>query len=342
MANRPQRLVFAYRPEGFRQIGGLQRIARELVTHLQSSRSKLSLATFNSPSAKNSDGILSDTMACYRLQANDHLLIVGCDSPWAYGLALRARLMGLEVSWLPSFHDPASTIHQRKARVAQLALQAIQTLGVVIYVQTNHEYTLLRHPHRPDHCRLSGHGMPAAIRQWLLRRNSGASMHDERDPNDAPQERPIDLLFLGRPTSQKGWNKFIEIAKITELRCEAIVPYKPETCHDITLHVQPSDAGVQILLHQSKVVLIPANYESFGIGQLEGLVAGCAVPILGHWPLWDKCEALRWQSLDPAQLAENCKQLCSNPSQSQQLRQQQLKYLCQHPVLKTPLLPGLP
>jgi glycosyltransferase involved in cell wall biosynthesis len=262
-------------------------------------------------------------------------LIVGCDIPWAYGLALRARLHGQPVSWLPSFHDPASAIHQRKARMAQLALKALQSLGVVVYVQTSHERRLLQ-VRRHDRCRLSGHGLPAAIRQELNGRpKTNASW-------DHGKDRPIDLLFLGRPTAQKGWPRFLAVAQATALRCEAIVPIPPKGDAPVALHHRPCDAQVKALLCQAKVVLIPANYESFGIAQLEALMAGCVVPILGHWPLWDGCEALQWQQLDPAQLAHRCELLCGDPHRRRRLLYRQLQYLQQHPILTTPVVPGLP
>jgi hypothetical protein len=88
--------------------------------------------------------------------------------------------------------------------------------------------------------------------------------------------------------------------------------------------------------------MIPASYESFGIAQLEALMAGCVVPILGHWPLWDGCEELQWQQLDSTQLAQRCELLCGDPHRRRRVLHRQLQYLQQHPILTTPLVPGLP
>ncbi|MEX1316083.1 MAG: glycosyltransferase [Synechococcaceae cyanobacterium] len=330
-AEAPRRLVIAYRSDGFVQMGGLRRIAQELVAHLGATRPDLAVATLTTTPA----GALPLTEPCRRLSPPDQLLLVGCDVPWAYGLAVRARLRGQPVSWLPSFHDPASAIHRRKARVAQLALQALQALGVVVYVQTSHERRLLQ-GRPPGRCRLSGHGLPAAIRHAL---NAGGGA----DPGgEEALDRPIDLLFLGRPTVQKGWPRFLAVARATRLRCEAIVPIPPQGEAPVALHHRPDDAQVKALLLQAKLVLIPATYESFGIAQLEALMAGCVVPVLGHWPLWDGCEVLQWQGLDPAGLAQRCELLCGDPRRRRRLLQRQLRYLRQHPVLTTPVLPGLP
>jgi glycosyltransferase involved in cell wall biosynthesis len=132
------------------------------------------------------------------------------------------------------------------------------------------------------------------------------------------------------------------VARASSLRCEAIVPTPPPEHAPVALHHRPGDAQVQALLHQAKLVLIPANYESFGIAQLEALLAGCVVPILGHWPLWDGCAVLAWQGLDPAELAQRCELLCGDPRRRRRLLQRQLQYMRQHPILATPVLPGLP
>ena len=212
----------------------------------------------------------------------------------------------------------------------------MQTLGVVVYVQTEHEHKLLN-GRFPDRCRLSGHGLPATIRTKLRSRFSPSQASD----------RPIDLLFLGRPTAQKGWDRFLKIASITNLHCVAIVPTPPKSHANITVHHSPSDAEVQRLLSVSKLALIPANYESFGIAQLEALIAGCAVPILGRWPLWDGCSALQWQHLPLEDLAERCAYLCSHAEQRSQLVEEQLLFLQHHSAIDTPIpsrlvRPGIP
>ena len=329
MASSGGRLVLAYRPEGFRRIGGLQRIAQEAVEHLRALDPLQPLATL----AKGKAGTLPHTSHCTHLDRDDHLVIVGCDSPWAYGLALRTRLRGQPVSMLPSFHDPASAIHRRRARLAQRALRTLQHLGVVVHVQTAHERKLLASG--PGlHCRLSGHGMPATIRHRLLLPEPSAELQREY--------RPIDLLYLGRPTAQKGWPCFVELSRTLDLRCEAIMPTAPARPPGFTVHLHPSDAAVRALLDQAKLVVIPARYESFGIAQLEALMAGCVVPILGHWPLWEGCPVLQWQGFSPIELAQGCRQLCSDDDLRHRLRQAQLRHLREHPIVRTPVLPGLP
>ena len=332
MPEPPQRLVWAYQPQGFGQLGGLRRIAVNAAAELSARQPNLAQATLCTPAA----GGLPHTRPCGRLRRGDLLLIVGCNSAWAYGLALWARLRGLPVRWLPSFHDPRSALHRRRAQLAQAVLRALQVLGVVIYVQTPHEAQLLQALRR-NPPRLSSHGLPSDLRRQLQQASAGQAACPRPEA-----DRPIDLLFLGRPTPQKGWPLFQELAQRSLLRCEAIVPFPPQANSTaVRLHHQPSDAAVAELLQQAKMVVIPANYESFGIAQLEALLAGCVVPLLGHWPLWDDYRHLHWHHLEAAALSQRCVQLCRRPAWRTRLLQSQLAYLRHHPVLTLPLLPGL-
>lgn len=328
--NRPssfQRLVFAYRPEGFNAIGGLYKIAQEIVNWLEAQPCQPRMATLS----RASSGLLKHTTHCRQLQSGDHLVIVGCDSPWAYGIAIVSRLRGLPVSWLPSFHDPKYAIHHNKARFAQAALKGLQLLGIIVYAQTKYEQQLLRCSW-VDHCFLSSHGLPAKIRQEL----------QASRPSSSSSNRPIDLLFLGRPTRQKGWNKFLRITQSLNLQCAAITPTLPNEINgNISLYIQPSDQIVESLLNKSKLVLIPANYESFGIAQLEAVAAGCIVPILGRWPLWDDFKHLNWQHLDLEEISRQCLLLCQNTRQRLELAEQQFVYIQGHAIRHAPILPKL-
>ena len=96
------------------------------------------------------------------------------------------------------------------------------------------------------------------------------------------------------------------------------------------------------MLAKTKLVVIPANYESFGIAQLEAVLAGCVVPILGHWPLWDDFDQLHWSTKSTAEVTSLCVQICQQEPLRRTFHQRQLAYLRQHPILSTPVLPGLP
>ncbi|MCP9799195.1 hypothetical protein [Synechococcus sp. RedBA-s] len=233
----------------------------------------------------------------------------------------------IRVSWLPSFHDPAHVRHRWRAWLAQRMLQAVQWLGIVIYVQTDHEQRLLAGPR----CRLSSHALGPQIRTQLGRLPPASS-------------RRIDLLFLGRPTVQKGWPRFLELVRATGLGAMAIVPVIPSTepaIPELQLEVAPSDTEISRLLEEAKLMVIPADYESFGLAQLEAVAHGCIVPILGCWPLWDSFRSLHWQSCSISQLSNYCRRLCSSEPLRRRLAHRQRHYLLCHPLMKTAWLPDL-
>lgn len=322
-----RRLVFAYKPHGFCEIGGLQRIAQNIVDCIYRAKPETELATLS----RSASGRLNHSIRCTNLKRSDHLIIIGCDSAWAYVLAIIARLRGIPVSWLPSFHEPNHAIHRKKARLAQITLKAMQLLGIYIYAQTNHESSLLKGLWH-DHCYLSSHGFPNNVRQRF---------EDAYAPKKT-DTRPIDCLFFGRPTSQKGWDKFVKLAEITNLKCAAIVPTMPPSSEQcIQLHLKPDDQTIYKLLQNAKLVLIPSNYESFGIAQLEAVVAGCLVPILGRWPLWDDYFDLHWQNLSLDEISFNCQKLCQDHQQRYELAMSQWLYIRSHPITYTDMLPGL-
>lgn len=319
------RVVLAYKQQGFQQIGGLRRIALEAVANIRDKNPKKQIATL----CDSVHGVLPGTEQSLTLQKFDHLLVIGCDSPWAYALAIRARVQRYPVSWMPSFHDPVNAIHQTKARLAQKMLCWLQAIGVVIYVQTSHEEKLLR-TKNIECCKLSGHGLPQELR-----------ISFRQTQLDSDWTRRIDLLFVGRPTAQKGWPQFLKLVDHSGLLAEAVVPFTPQCETRIRMHHQASDLEVNALMRNSKLVIIPANYESFGIAQLEAVLAGCAVPVLGHWPLWKGFEHLQWSNFQPDALALACKQLCQNEEERRRLNREQYRWIQQHPIMTTPVLPGL-
>ena len=322
------RIGLAYQPTGFRQRGGIQRLAIGVAHHLQQQGGQVSLLTAPQiPASLQPQGL--DLLPWgSRLADLDILVIFGCNQPWAYGLALKAllRAQGPRIHWLPSFHDPRWVAHPGRARLAQLALRLLQPAGVTVHGQTSHEVKLLN----GGRCQLSRHALSDGLRQQL----------EAAVAPDAGTPRPLDLLFFGRPTVQKGWARFLSLARRGELRCGAIVPFPPpeQNVEPIVLVVNPSDAEIPSLLRQAKVVLVPADYESFGIAQLEAVAQGCVVPILGRWPLWDGFQPLQWQNLEPAQLGAACLDLCHEPQRRRSLVDQQLAYLRRHPIQSQPFL----
>ena len=324
-------LGFVYRRDGFSRKGGLLRIANDAALTIRSAQPDRQLFTLTS----NPAGALYGTSPTRSLRMLERVIVIGCDSAWAYGIAILARLSGRSVSWLPSYHDPAFTVHPHRAKVAQFALKAMQYLGITIYAQTDHELKLLSN-HSASCALLSCHGIPTDIEKQL-----DANMPPSNEQGQ--HKRDIDLLFLGRPTKQKGWHYFCHVVEASQLQCSALLPTAPTEAGPANLcfQINASDAVVQEQLKRAKILLIPARYESLGIAQLEGILAGCVVPVLGRWPFWDQFEHLNWWDLSAIELARQCSNLCADPNQLEKLNQLQLEYLKQHPLRASQRLPGI-
>ncbi|QEY32347.1 glycosyltransferase family 1 protein [Synechococcus sp. RSCCF101] len=326
------RLVLAYRPSGFPELGGLHRLGCEIVQRAGPDGSATLIARGQSGAP------LPGSRPTHRLRQGDRLVVIGCNVAWAYRLVLSQRLRHPRrpVAWLPSFHDPATVRHSRRARLAQLALKVLQRLGVTVHVQTPHEQQLLQ-AGRGAHCRLSSHGLPADVRRGLEQCLQPAGT--------ASGERSIDLLFVGRPTLQKGWGRFIALAQRSRLRCGAILPSRPvgplAPPAGMAVLLAPERSRISQELGRSRLVLIPSDYESFGIAQLEAIAAGCVVPILGHWPLWEGFEALQWQQLDDAALLAACERLAADEPRRRALALAQARHVLDQPSARAPWLPGL-
>ena len=213
------------------------------------------------------------------------LVVLGCSSPWAYGQLLRHRLTYPKSPprWVPCFHPPEHVRHPRKARLARFALRWAQRLGIRVLVLSQQELQQLD----TGRCRIISLGF-------------GRTQPGPSGANAA--ERPIDLVFLGRPTAQKGWPLFVGVVKRTGRPARAYVPFQPAdtACLPVNLElmVAASDAAVIRGLKGSKLLLLPADYESFGFAQAEALACGCCVPVLGDWPLWLGIPELDWRGLD--------------------------------------------
>lgn len=328
--SRPGTIVFAYRPEGFPALGGIRSLALSIAERLRRDprADGWRLATWQVRPDPRGLGRLPGTSRCSGPQRGDRLLVFGCDQPWAYTKALAVRLLrpSVRVLWLPSFHDPSHVLHPRRARSARRMLQLLQRLGITVLSQTEHERQLLD----GGRSLLSNHAMPLGI--------TAARQHAE-----AQGERPVDLLFLGRPTAQKGWPRFLALVQRTGLRAVAIVPTPPAlpSPAGLVLEIAPDQGRVQALLSQAKLVLVPSDYESFGLAQVEAVMNGCLVPILGRWPLWDDCPLLHWEQCGGEEVARRCRRLCRNEPLRRRLAARQWAFLWGHSVLAAPFLPGL-
>ena len=252
------------------------------------------------------------------------LVVLGCSSPWAVLQLLRQRLQypGNPPIWVPCFHPPAHVQHRLKARLALWALKLAQRVGVRVQALSWQE------------------------QQWIdAGRCDVISLGFSRtlaSPTTAASEaRAVDLVFLGRPTAQKGWPLFLEVARRTQLSSLAFVAYAPEPPppSSLQLVVGASDVEVQRGLERSKLLLLPADYESFGFAQAEALALGCAVPVLGEWPLWLDVPELDWRGLDAVAIAARVLALLAEPEHLQRLQQRQQQAWSNRRERRSPVWP---
>jgi len=171
----------------------------------------------------------------------------------------------------PAFHPPKYVKHKLKSHVARIVTNLFGILGLELLVHTNFER--------------ANFPLCKCIVYPLLPKKVSFST-----PN-TPRE--YDFVFLGRPTPQKGFNKFINMARLMPTHhFLSLAAYDPKISGSIPdncrIIVEASDIDVLNYLHSSKVLLLPSDYESLGYAQLEAIQAGCIVPLLGKWPFWEQ------------------------------------------------------
>lgn len=256
--------------DGFTRVGGVNRLkellVRELIERGIPSRTVL-------PGEDPLDGLRV-------------LIVIGCSSPWAYGLVLASRLLSptRPVAWIPCFHPPRFVRHRLRAWLAKRALRALQFLGVEVCALSWAERKELAT------VRCSVISLPFRI-------ESPPTVPAAESPAPADPERPYALVFLGRPVAQKGWQRFIELVERLDGPSLALVPSPPQGPLPVQLEVRlnASDGEVQQQLRRCRLLFLPSDYESFGFAQAEALQQGCCVPVLGEWPLWLETPELDWR-----------------------------------------------
>ena len=94
-------------------------------------------------------------------------------------------------------------------------------------------------------------------------------------------------------------------------------------------------------LRESKILILPSDYESFGFAQAEALLSGCCVPILGEWPLWLNVPELDWRGQSPPETAQRLRELLADPERLSQLRSRQMQSWNLRVERQAPALPPL-
>lgn len=301
--------------DGFRQAGGIRTLVQLLKRRLDI------------------QGVRHRTLTATRPATADcsAVLLVGCSSPWAYGLALKTLLQRprLPIHWIPCFHPPRFVHHRYKARLALWVLRGLQKLGVEVHAITQAELAEL------DNGRCSLLSLPFDCEETFLEAKASRE--------SSMEHRPYALAFLGRPVAQKGWPQYLNIVQQLDEKCLALVPFQPMGTYPANLIIQIglSDADVCEQLRQCKLLILPSDYESFGFAQAEALLSGCCVPVLGEWPLWLDVPELDWRVLNTSQIAQRAHSLLLQPTILATLQTEQLQAWVHRPERSATRLPRL-
>lgn len=300
---------------GFRQEGGIRTLVKLLMRRLD--LEGISHRILTAPHA--------GTAGC------SAILVVGCSSPWAYGLALKSLVQrpGVAIHWMPCFHPPQFVRHRLKAHLALWALRRLQRMGVQVLTLTQAEHAALNN----GRCTLLS--LPFDCEKTFA--------ESKVTRESSILHRRYALAFLGRPVPQKGWPQYLNIVRLLGEECLALVPIQPTGPYPENLNIQVglSDVDVCEGLHQSQLLILPSDYESFGFAQAEALLSGCCIPVLGEWPLWLDIPDLDWRFLTTNQIAERAHKLLTQPAILKSLQAQQLQAWMHRPERKAARLPRL-
>lgn len=277
--------------DGFPNVGGVLTLSMIIRHRLEEQGADYAVLTHSTPAMRYS-----------------HYIAIGCSSVWAYFKIARSLLCNptAEFHWIPCFHPPSYVRHKFKAIMARFVLRLVQKAGIMVWTLSLAEKREL------DNGRCNITSIPfECLKAGPVSLERGSVDQTNVPP---PQERVYDLIYLGRPVRQKGWYAFLRILKSLPCRAQAIVPYLPPSkmpaC--LELRVGLDDAQVSRHLANSKILIMPSDYESFGFAQAEALSQGCCVPVLGQWPLWTDVAELQWQGLAENDIVDRLRSLIGN------------------------------
>jgi glycosyltransferase involved in cell wall biosynthesis len=156
--------------------------------------------------------------------------------------------------------------------------------------------------------------------------------------DSSTEERPGDLVFLGRLVSEKGIDVLLEALaklrahglspKLTIVGAVRSLPPSEQMAEALELKNQVIFAGLKrdeelvTLLRQHKVLVVPSSYdEPFGVVALEGIACGCVVvgSAGGGLPEAIGPCGITVPNGDASALAQALEQLLLNPNERKRL-----------------------
>ena len=252
-------------------------------------------------------GCSSEINAMKYFTSNRFNILIGCSNPRIYIFIFIMFISGRGglICWIPCFHSPKYVKNKIKSLLALIYIKFVQYFGVNIGTLSSYEYNILNN----RNCNI--YSIPFSI---------------ERAMPSFENPRKYLLVYLGRPVEQKGWFKFLEICKGVKEQCLAIIPWRYENTLpsnvEVMINLQPE--LVAKMLSMASILILPSDYESFGLAQAEALIQGCYVPVFGMWPIWlDEIE-MDWRNLNTIECHNQINTLKAKPDKLSYLHSKQL------------------
>ena len=218
------------------------------------------------------------------------LVVFGCASLWPYFACFIGLISGMKVFFQPSFHDPNYVIHKYKALLAKNIISFMSILPIKklkIVFQTNHEKEILKiHKNK-------------AFKAISVNLNKIESKGKKIVKDiDSFKSRKNLICYVGRPTKQKGWDKFLNLLEKTPSNKNIVIVSGrqfSEKLHllkrkyrNLDIKHNISDQKLYELMKNTKIMFLASDYESLGIAHIEATLLGCFVPLIGRYPFWDE------------------------------------------------------
>lgn len=220
---------------------------------------------------------------------NNKLIVFGCARPWGYLVIIICILFGFKVFWHPSYHPSKFVENKLNAKLAKFLIYFLSNLNIknlIIICQTKFESKVLG---------LNKNNIKYGIMTNFFKGTE--SFNKQTYSFESFKKRKYKITFIGRATKQKGWDKFLKMVsnlEKNELACAIISKkYNPEIVKAIKKHKnllifnEISKNKLLKILQETTIFYLPSNYESLGISQIEAVIQGCFVPLIGRYPFWD-------------------------------------------------------
>ncbi len=221
---------------------------------------------------------------------NYSLVVFGCANFWPYFACIVGTISGMDVFFQPSVHDKKFVLNKNKALLAQYLISFISKLPfkkLKIIYQTYHEYEYLKISSKEKGL----YAITVDLKKIITENKNNILIKKQYD------DRENLILYIGRATKQKGWDKFLKLIEYLppESKIIVVTPKKynfeaislKKRYSNIKIKHNLTDKSLIKLIKKTKIMFLASDYESLGITHIEATLLGCFVPLLGRYPFWD-------------------------------------------------------